>query len=169
MVFATVNEKKRLELLALVDHYKPDIIHLTETHLDKSIKTSEILDPDFYEVQRKDRNFTEGHEGGGVLNAVHKDLIASGEANLDTNCEIAWTKLQLKGSKPLYTGCFYRPPDNNITPLEQLDLSMNKISNEHSLPNIILTGDFNSPDIVWDEESKTTRSNTQYNAGRYKQ
>jgi hypothetical protein len=46
------------------------IIHLQETHLDKSMPTSEILDPARYEIVRKDRTCKKGHEGGGVINAV---------------------------------------------------------------------------------------------------
>jgi hypothetical protein len=66
-------------------------IHLQETHLDKSIPTSEILDPERYEIVRKDRTCKKGHEGGGVINAVRKDTVCSGEDTLDTDCEIAWT------------------------------------------------------------------------------
>ena len=31
--------------LALVDMYKPHIIHATETHLDKQISNAELIDP----------------------------------------------------------------------------------------------------------------------------
>jgi hypothetical protein len=41
-------------------------------------------------------------EGGGVINPVRKDTVCSGEDTLDTDCEIAWTKIQLKGCKALH-------------------------------------------------------------------
>jgi hypothetical protein len=50
------------------------------------------------------RTCKKGHEGGGVINAVRKDTVCSGEDTLDTDCEIAWPKIQLKGCKALYTG-----------------------------------------------------------------
>jgi hypothetical protein len=67
---------------------------------------AELIDPLLYDIYRKDRLFDPGHEGGGVLNAIRKDVISSGEITLETDCELAWNKIQIKGSKPLYTGCF---------------------------------------------------------------
>jgi exonuclease III len=87
------SEAKRNELNISIETHQPHIIHLQETHLDKSIPTSEILDPERYMIVRKDRTCKKGHEGGGVINAVRKDTICSGEDTLDTDCEIAWTKV----------------------------------------------------------------------------
>ena len=47
---------KKVELGNAVESLKPDIIILTETHLEKKIKSSEFLDTDVYEVYRDDRN-----------------------------------------------------------------------------------------------------------------
>jgi hypothetical protein len=44
------SEGKRNELNTIIETHQPHIIHLQETHLDKSIPTSEILDPERYEV-----------------------------------------------------------------------------------------------------------------------
>ena len=132
--------------------HQPHIIHLQETHLDKSIPTSEILDPERYEIVHKDRTRKKGHEGGRVINAVRKDTVCSGEDTLDTDCEIAWTKIQLKGCKALYTACFYRKADNEPSALENLNNSLSRLTHNSTLPNVILTGDFNLPDIDWDED-----------------
>jgi hypothetical protein len=78
--------------------------------------------------------------------------LCSGEDTLDTNCEIAWTKIQLKGCKALYTGCFYRKPDNEPSALENLNNSLSRLTHNSNLPNVILTGDFNLPDIDWEED-----------------
>jgi hypothetical protein len=43
------SESKRQEFLALVDMYKPHIIHATETHLDKQISNAELIDPLLYD------------------------------------------------------------------------------------------------------------------------
>ncbi|VDI02709.1 Hypothetical predicted protein [Mytilus galloprovincialis] len=156
------SESKRQQFISMIDLYKPHIIHATETHLDKQISSSEILDPEFYDIYRKDRTFQPGHEGGGVLNAVRKDLISSGEVTLDTDCEISWNKIQVQGSKPLYTGCFYRQPNNEAVSLQKLDESLGRLTHNQNLPNIVLTGDFNIPDIQW-KDSYSIRSPQQYN------
>jgi hypothetical protein len=67
----------------------------------------------------------------------------SGEITLETDCELTWNKIQIKGSKPLYTGCFYRKPNNDAVPIQKLDESLGRLTHTTSLPNIILTGDFN--------------------------
>ena len=129
------------------------MIHATKTHLDKNISNSEIIDPNHYDIFRKDRVFEEGHEGGGVLNIVRKDLYAQAVTMSDADCEIVWNKIEQKGKKPLFTGVFYRPPNNDCYPLENLKISLQNMIKSNNLPNIVLTGDFNMPDIVWENES----------------
>ena len=54
---------------------------------------------------------------------------------------------------PLYIGSFYRPPthgQNHIEVLDQLSLSLDKLTQRKKLPDIFLTGDFNLPDIDWE-------------------
>lgn len=104
------------------------MIHATETHLDKTISIAEIIDTNIYEVCRKDRVFKPEHEGGGVLKLVRKDLISTAEITLDTDCDILWNKIELKGRQPLYNGCCYRPPDNNIDAVESLNTSLTRLT-----------------------------------------
>jgi hypothetical protein len=47
----------------------------------------------------------------------------------------------------LYIGSFYRPTNNDPNSLRELNLSLRKLSHNGGLPNIILGGDFNCPDI----------------------
>jgi hypothetical protein len=61
--------------------------------------------------------------------------VDSGEDTLDTDCEIAWTKIQLKGCKALCTGCFYRKPDNEPSALENLNNSLCRLTHNNTLPN----------------------------------
>ena len=50
----------------------------------------------------------------------------------------------------LYIGSYYRQPSSeDLSPLNALDESISKLTNRQSLPNIILAGDFNLPDINW--------------------
>ena len=53
-----------MEFQNLVDHYKPAIINVNETHLNDSLYSSEILESG-YTIFRKDRDI----HGGGVLSA----------------------------------------------------------------------------------------------------
>ena len=57
-------------------------------------------------------------------------------------------------------GTYYRPPNRDPDPLQQLDISLNKISSPSGLPNIVLTGDFNLPSVNWGDYS--TQPNPQY-------
>ena len=137
---------KRLDFQLMVATYKPDIINASETHIDNLILSSEILGGN-YTIFRKDRNLN----GGGVLTAVSNKIIATHESNLDSNCEAAWMKVHVIGNKPLYSGSIYRAPNCAVEPLECLDQTLSRLTAK-SLPDIVLTGDFNLPDLVWDEE-----------------
>ena len=61
----------------------------------------------------------------------------------------------------MYTGSFYRQPNNEVGPLEKLDESLGRLTHNQNLPNIVLTGDFNVPDIQWENENNI-RSPHQY-------
>ena len=92
---------------------------------------------------------------------VHSKYIASHESSFDSNCEILRVKLNIQGSKPLFIGCYYRPNDRNIDNVHQLGVSLERIQSRGScLPNILLTGDFNVPDIDW--ELHAPKPNPQY-------
>ncbi|CAC5424176.1 unnamed protein product [Mytilus coruscus] len=69
---------------------------------------------------------------------------------------------EVQGSKPLYTGCFYRQPKNDAVSLQKLDESLGRLTHNQNLPNIVLTRDFNVPDIQW-TGAYSIRSPQQYN------
>ena len=138
------SEKKRIQFMELVDTHTPDIILGTESHLDNSICSSEIFPP-CYNAFRKDRNL----QGGGVFTLVHDKYVAACESSLDSACEIIWSKLSIAGSKPLFVGSFYRPTDRDPISIQELDSSLKKLFTGNNLPNVILSGDFNLPDIDW--------------------
>ncbi|CAC5414279.1 unnamed protein product [Mytilus coruscus] len=59
------------------------------------------------------------------------------------------------GGGVLKTGCYYRPPDNNIASIESLNTSLTRLTHSNNLPNLVLSGDFNMPDIKWEiDENK---------------
>ena len=74
----------------MLDEHNPDIVMVTETWLDPSIPSSDII-PTNYSVYRKDRQA--GQTGGGVMIAVCNNLLSSACPDLDTDCELVWAKI----------------------------------------------------------------------------
>ncbi|XP_074606425.1 uncharacterized protein LOC141859465 [Acropora palmata] len=68
----------------------------------------------------------------------------------ESHCELLWGKIPFKDSSSYFVGVFYRPPSSDLTYLEGLAKSLDKVSliSEHA--NILLLGDFNLSDIDWD-------------------
>ena len=134
-------------MLALIDKSNPDIICGCESHLNQSYYSSEIF-PDLYIVIRKDR--VEG--AGGVFIAVKRQFNVSEECELNTNAELVWAKVSIPNTQPIYVCSYYRSPDNNLNPILQLQISLNKLVEKSlNIPSILLMGDFNFPSIVWSD------------------
>ncbi|CAG2252899.1 unnamed protein product [Mytilus edulis] len=146
---------KTSEFSAAVNYIKPDIICGTESWLKgehpgknptkDAIKSSEVF-PENYTAYRNDR----GTLGGGVFILVQNDIIAIEKPEFVTKCEIEWVKIQMKDKKDLTIGSFYMP-HRNMEHIKELDKSLDHISNKNQ--TIILTGDFNCPDINWNTMS----------------
>ena len=78
---------------------------------------------------------------------VHNLLYAM----LDGDAEMMWAKHTLGGIKPIYLCSFYRPPDGLKDPILRLTAALNKLYDKSSQPhNIILAGDFNFPNLLWE-------------------
>ncbi|KAL3877259.1 hypothetical protein ACJMK2_034992 [Sinanodonta woodiana] len=94
-----VSDNKHAALCAILKNHNPDILTVCETRLDNTISDSAVLPQDSgYEiVVRKDNK----QGAGGVLIAVRNTLLASPINDLNTNCEIAWIRVEVKGRKPL--------------------------------------------------------------------
>ena len=88
--------------------------------------------------------------GGGVLIAFQNKLLSRPCEKLDSECELVWTKIELSNAKDLFVGVFYRPPTDR-TCLENLQISHQKLQNTNSI--VCLCGDFNLPDISWEDNS----------------
>jgi endonuclease/exonuclease/phosphatase (EEP) superfamily protein YafD len=65
--------------------------------------------------------------------------------------EIEWVKEKMKNNKDLLVGSLYMP-HREQQHLEELSKSPEKIEN-HNITKIVLTGDFNCPDIRWDTQT----------------
>ena len=78
------------------------------------------------------------------------DLITTHLTNLNTNSESIWTETGINGMKHIVISTFYHTPhDSRGTQIEELDLSMSKLG------NVIITGDFNLPNINWENHHVT--------------
>ncbi|KAL3867447.1 hypothetical protein ACJMK2_044649, partial [Sinanodonta woodiana] len=156
-----VSDNKYAALCEILKNHNPDILTVCETKLDNTISDSAVLPQDSgYEiVVRKDNK----QGAGGVLIAVRNTLIASPVNDINTNCEIAWIRVEVKGRKPLYIASFYISPSNDDPEvINKLHESVAKLTcrNDNALENIIINGYFNTPDIIWDV--MTVRSNPNY-------
>ena len=153
--------EKQAIFRAALDQHDPDLVLGCESKIDNSIATYSIF-PDNFDVYRNDRN----KEGGGVFIAARDSIITSDMPNFhfSGNGEIIWANIEFANAKPLYLASFYGPH-----PLSQKKKAVDELTKQVSdifsmnrgkkLPNIIIGGDFNFPDISWDFW-KTTNSRT---------
>ena len=161
---------KRAEFHALIEQHKPHIICGQESWLNNSIKSCEIF-PKEYEAFRNDRilqrrkagdDLSENEDGeakqrgGGVFILVDKKLTGCEQVKFQSDCEIIWVTVKLQGHKDILIGSFYMP-HRNETDITELQKSLGKINAESQIPNqIILTGDFNCPDINWNNSETSS-------------
>ena len=118
---------KVADLATVIEERKPDINLGNESWLRLDINSNEIF-PRNYNVFRKDRV---NRGGGGVFQAVEKDIIVNHRDDFDSNCEILWTQCQVqsKKSKSILLGSFHRPHSSDMASLIELDVSLSKIGN----------------------------------------
>ncbi|KAL8617802.1 hypothetical protein ACOMHN_044902 [Nucella lapillus] len=78
---------------------------------------------------------------------------------LETNCEIVWVKLGLKGRRSLYICSYYRPDVSQKASLQEFETSVQRAAN---IPNAMLMigGDLNFPG--WEWSTTTLKPHTKY-------
>ena len=136
---------KRAEWEALIQTMQPDFIHATETWLEPSTSSAEFL-PNGYAVYRKDRP---ADKHGGVFLAYRKDLPVKHIEDLETDGEILWCQLDIRGKRPILLGTVYKPKHDDIESVDHLCDNLDKISNSTRLRDVVIHGDFNQPNIDW--------------------
>jgi hypothetical protein len=114
------------------------------------IQNNEIF-PTCYTIYRKDRTPGNKKCGGGAFLMIRSNLVSIELKELDTNCEIVWAQIQLKGNKFLNVGSFCCPDHTDDKYLDELRSSLSRICSKSH--HTWLGGDFNLPDIIWDTES----------------
>ena len=148
----------RTNLAVLINEHNADIVIGCESHLDQSFLSSEIL-PSSYIIFRKDRTLG----GGGVFIGIKNHFTAVEYHPTVSDGEIVWIKLIAGRNHSVFICSFYRPPSNDINPLNYLRESLESLYNRESSSSvIILGGDFNLPDILWNEGCGHVSSNPAY-------
>ena len=89
--------------------------------------------------------------GGGVFLALKNHLTFVEEPSFHGNAEMVWVKICRKKSKPIYVCSFYRPPDNSYESLLELKDILTTIHESSVPPEILLAGDFNLPDLRFED------------------
>ena len=142
-------KNKIADITAVIDEHKPDVILGNESWLNPEITSSEIF-TEGYTVFRKNR--VEGQIGGGVFQAIKGDIIATHRVDLDTDCEIIWSQCKTAGrrSKSLFLASLYRPHAHDVKSLDELGASLLKLGDKLHKHDVIVAGDFNAPNISWD-------------------
>lgn len=121
-----------------------DIVVLTETRLDCSISSEEVFGSN-YTVYRKDPAGNGAKHGGGFLIATKKGMITSIREHLDLPSELLFVDIITDGEKKLTIGTFYRPPNSDLKPLEDLRSCLSLITTT----DLLITGDFNLSEFDW--------------------
>ena len=147
---------KAAALHDMLSYIKPDAVLITETKLNKDINTAEVLPSDLgYTVYRKDRC----NEGGGGVALLVKSCYSSTDITPNdessANSELIWVEVELHGHKKLLLSNYYRRPNiSNTSQLEALQSSIESVLSKYKGAHqpIILGGDFNLPDICWEND-----------------
>ena len=150
------------EFQHVVQNTKPDIIHLAETwcqpqnFLDSELKNGLLKN---YHMVRKD-NTREAR--GGLITYIHKTLNVMNCSELDdlhtdfSECLFNWIKKD-EGPKIL-TGCIYRKGNSSQENDILLHQILERVGNQGY--GVLLTGDFNLPNIDWDTQTITAPENS---------
>eukprot|EP00057_Strongylocentrotus_purpuratus_P016740 XP_011671214.1 PREDICTED: uncharacterized protein LOC105441623 [Strongylocentrotus purpuratus] len=134
---------KKQSFAILIHQHNPDVVIGTESWLTEDIRSSEVFPTDHYNIERRDRP-NDPH--GGVFLAIRKDLLASREIELETDCELIWCKISMPGAKTLHVAAFYRPHEGDEMSLTELERSLSRLSPTHS---VVIGGDLNLPGWDW--------------------
>ncbi len=139
-----VNKAKYLE--AMESSNEHDLIAVTETWLNPSVRDSELLINIHFNVHCRDRE--SGEHGGGVMLAVRHHFNSTRRSDLETDVELLACEIIPNDRKKFLCLVFYRPPSSGINTLKALKQCLRKANRAH-FTQFLVMGDFNMPDINW--------------------
>ena len=148
---------KFAQLALLLDQEDPDVVVITETWFDDSVKDSEYT-PDGYLSFRKDRNLNAYSSGtyqiedrGGVLMLVKECLHPTRIEQWEPEIEMLWVAINPQPKVTWVIGGCYRPEVDETNIMSKIVDSINKVNTT----NCILLGDFNLRHVNWEELTST--------------
>ena len=144
------------ELRAMVVIMKPDVIAVTETWANDAIGDALLTIDEYEMVARHDRNDTEGGRGGGILVYAEKSICAWQIDNDTSFNQLVSVKIK-NGCEDFILSVIYRSPNSSRVNDEALCNWMNRLSGTN-----LLIGDFNYPDIDWENGISGSRGRTFY-------
>ena len=144
-------KNKREEFSALLQLHKPDVIIGTETWLRDHDNNAEYF-PSNYDIYRNDRKSESGCSTGhgGVILAIKSNLNSS-EIKLPCKCEMSAAKFKMGKKTNVVISSSYRPPNSNTAYAESNIKNFQFLTNINKDAIIICGGDFNLPDVKWNE------------------
>ena len=106
----------------MAEYCDPDLMLITETKLDSSIFSSDLLPNGYLGEYRKDQNLN----GGGVM-IVTKDCYTITDLVLPTvtqnETELVLATITLKDHSKLVVGSFYWPPNIGVSLILELEIN----------------------------------------------
>ena len=152
--FRSIRNKKA-EFLAFLVAADPDIVMGTETWLTGNDYSREYF-PEQYEVYRTDRV---ANTGGGVLLAI-KTKLMSYQVNTPYDMELVVASFKATKHLTVSVACCYRPPNSTLEYSESVASELFLIQQRNQEAMFLLGGDFNLPDINWEDTSIQGHQNT---------
>lgn len=148
-----IPRRKRYKIKMLEEigaEYNGALICVTESHLRNEIRDAEI-EMKGYEMYRADR--ANDRKKGGVVIYARDDIVKDTQMlTKGSNGEIEHVILYINTWK-IFLCCMYRPPrcstENMLEVLRIIEHEARKLGAPE--PTIIINGDFNFPDIQWDD------------------
>ncbi|RMC21511.1 hypothetical protein DUI87_02377 [Hirundo rustica rustica] len=146
---------KQKELEAMVQQQSYDVVAIMETWWDDSHGWSTALDG--YKLFRRDRK---GRRGGGVALYIKKAFDAIGIETNEDGVECLWVRIKGKANKAdILLGVCYHPPNQE----EEVDnLFYKQLENVSGSSTLVLVGDFNLPDIIWELDTAEKRQSRKF-------
>ena len=138
---------KKVELLNLLKDKDIHVVFITETWLTDEHAHSE------YHLEGYQDPIMQMRDKGGCAIYV-KEQIAFTEVQMPEKCnDSAWIAIQTQNRKTRLYGCVYRSPNspasNNVNLLNNLTWA------RENYDELLITGDFNLPTIIWDTDEAT--------------
>ena len=134
---------------SLADATDADVIIGTESWLDSSINSNEVFPPG-YIAYRRDRP-SDSHGGVFILVSSKFESCQPEKLQLQSESEMVWVKISVRGVKDLYVCSFYKKPAlRQPGCFSYLETCLQMIPPDS---HIWVGGDFNLPDIDWETDT----------------